>query len=262
MKIEVPVLKLEDSRISQGRDMIVQESTLTVYLNGEELVSLLCTPQYQDELAVGFLVLQGLLKHREDLVDVEVDQERGLARVSVRGDALPPGQAVFKRVIASSGARGLSPQLGPHLGSDRLRDAGARYRARSLMALMHRFLGSSELYRHTAGVHSAALATADEMLVFREDIGRHNAIDKIAGHCFLRGLPTSNKVLLTTGRVSSEILTKAARLGVDCLVSRAAPTNVAVAWAEELGLTLVGFARGDRLTVFAHPERLEGLSGA
>jgi FdhD protein len=241
---------------------LAEEAALTVYLNGEELVTLLCTPQHQDELAVGFLVLQGLLKDPEELAAVEVEADRGLVWVKTRVDRPLTRQTMFKRVITSGCGRGVTFQFLNEAQLPNLAGVGGPFSAPALLELMHRFQHASELYRLTGGVHSAALASEQGILVFREDIGRHNAVDKIAGHCFMNRVSTADKLLLTTGRVSSEILTKAVRLGVPCLVSRSAPTNVAVSFAEELGITLIGFARGRRLTVFTHRERLTGFRNA
>lgn len=114
----------------------------------------------------------------------------------------------------------------------------------------------SETYRLTRGVRNTALATLDEIILFRDDIGRHNAVDKIVGHLFLRHIPLQDKVLLTTGRLTSEILIKAARVGIPVLVSRNIGTSLAIELAESLGITLIGFARGGRFTVYSGRERL------
>ncbi len=121
---------------------------------------------------------------------------------------------------------------------------------------MHGLLRGSELYRAAGGVHSAALATAGEIVIFRDDIGRHNAVDKIHGECFLRDIPVADKILLTTGRISSEILVKAAKLGVAILVSRSSPTDLALELAARTGITVVGQVRGGGLTIFTGEERV------
>ena len=117
-----------------------------------------------------------------------------------------------------------------------------------------------ELYRFSGGVHASALADRKNLLVVAEDIGRHNTLDNIQGECLLRGLSTGDQLLLSTGRVSSEMLLKAARMQIPIVVSRHSPTGSAISLARDLGIALVGYARGSRLTVYSHPERLGRFS--
>ena len=113
-----------------------------------------------------------------------------------------------------------------------------------------------ELYRLSGGVHTSALSDTKDLLVVAEDIGRHNTFDKIQGECLLRGFATKDRLLLSTGRVSSEMLLKAARMQTPVVVSRHTPTGRAISLARDLGIALVGHARGNRLLVYSHPERL------
>jgi FdhD protein len=121
---------------------------------------------------------------------------------------------------------------------------------------MKQLLERMELYRHSGGVHASALADTKNLLVVTEDIGRHNTLDKIQGECLLKGLSTKERLLLSTGRISSEMLLKAARMQVPVVVSRHSPSETAISLARELGIALVGYARGNRLMVYSHSERL------
>ena len=113
-----------------------------------------------------------------------------------------------------------------------------------------------DLSRDSAGVHSAALSDGTDILFFSEDIGRHNAVDKLIGKAFLKGVPIENKILFTSGRVTSEIVTKAGRNRFPILISRAAASCMAISYAEDMGITLVGFARGDRMNIYTWPNRI------
>jgi FdhD protein len=118
------------------------------------------------------------------------------------------------------------------------------------------FIERSELFKATGGVHGAALCDADNLLIFSEDIGRHNAVDKIFGECILKDISMDNRIIITSGRVSSEILLKVARASIPLLISKSATTNLAVKLANELGVTLIGFVRGERMNVYTHRWRI------
>jgi FdhD protein len=115
----------------------------------------------------------------------------------------------------------------------------------------------SILFKSTGGAHAAALCDTEEILVFKEDIGRHNAVDKVFGECLMRGIETYGKTLLTSGRISSEMLLKAVKCEIAVVVSRSAPTSLAVQFAEAAGITLVGFARGRRMNIYSKDHRIE-----
>ena len=122
--------------------------------------------------------------------------------------------------------------------------------------LMESLEERAELFKSTGCVHSAALADQEQILCFFEDIGRHNAIDKIIGECLLAGIPTDDKIIVSSGRLSSEILLKAAKLKIQLLVSRAAPTSLCIELAESLNVTLAGFVRGKRTNIYTHGWRI------
>jgi FdhD protein len=127
---------------------------------------------------------------------------------------------------------------------------------RDILALVAEFQHRSEVYRATGGVHSAALCDTKSLLIFSEDIGRHNAIDKIFGQCLLEDIPTDDRIVITSGRISSEILLKVARRNVPIIVSKSAPTNLGVRLANDLGITLLGFVRGKRMNAYTHDWRI------
>ncbi|NVL92945.1 MAG: formate dehydrogenase accessory sulfurtransferase FdhD, partial [Desulfobacterales bacterium] len=115
----------------------------------------------------------------------------------------------------------------------------------------------SKIYRITHGVHSAALCDAKNILVFADDIGRHNAIDKIFGQCLLEDIPTNDRIILTSGRISSEILLKVAKRNIPIIISKSAPTYLGVKLADDLGITLIGFVRGKKMNAYANDWRID-----
>jgi len=251
---EVRAWRIKDGSREEILDSVVIEAPLTIYFNERELVTLLCTPEHMDELAVGFLRSEGLLAGREDFLSVQVDAGKGLAWVSGKEKALA-GQTFLKRYITTGCGKGTS-FYAFHDTANKPVTSDLKVPAEELLALMRLVQQGSELFARTGGVHSAALCTVREILIFRDDIGRHNAADKIIGRCFLDDVPVGDKVFITSGRISSEILLKTAKAGIPILVSRSAPTALGIEIAEQVGVTVAGFARGSRLNIYTHPQRI------
>lgn len=242
-----PVLHVTDQGASRTEAAVVEESSLTIVFNGQELVTLLCSlgdPQY---LAAGFVQSQGLIKSREDIKTMAVDSPGVVSIETVKKVDVSPGC-----MLTSSGGRDSG------IRQPRKVSAGHQMRvpAARVFALMNDLEDRSWTFRATGGVHSAALCSTDGMLIFNEDIGRHNAIDKVFGHCLLQGTVAKNSLVLTSGRVSSEILLKAAMRDVPVIASRNAPTDLAIKLADDLGMTAVGFVRGEDMTVYTNDWRI------
>lgn len=251
---EVRAWRIKDGCREEMTDPVVVEAPLTIFFNERELVTLLCTPEYLDELAVGFLYSEGLMAAREDFRSVRVDAGRGLAWVDGKEKVLA-GQTFLKRYITTGCGKGTS-FYNFHDTTSRPVTGDVKVSAEALLALMRRVQQGSELFARTGGVHSAALCSIDDIVLFRDDIGRHNAADKIIGRCFLDGVPVGDKIFISSGRISSEILLKTAKAGISVLVSRSAPTALAIEIAEQFGVTVVGFARGSRFNIYTHPQRI------
>jgi FdhD protein len=243
-----------DSKES-AEDIIVKEFPLTIMLDGQELVTLLCSPADLKYLAIGFLYSEGLLKSKDDVKRVIVDEVKGVVRIEIREGKLRDSEAVFKRLITPGCGRGASFYSAADTGLEKV-ESKLTVTAAEVFELMKAFQHRSLVFRTTGGVHSAALCDNRNILIFSEDIGRHNAIDKIFGQCFEHNLTTNDRLILTSGRVSSEIIVKVARRRVPLLVSKSAPTSSGVKLADELGITLVGFVRGTRMNVYTHDWRV------
>ncbi|MHB1125926.1 MAG: formate dehydrogenase accessory sulfurtransferase FdhD [Bacillota bacterium] len=257
VKAEFPAIRCTGSEKTSFIDQLAQEAPLTIHLNGREMVTLLCSPQHLEELAVGFLFSEGLLRKKTDLVSVKIDESDGLAWVETTANS-PIAEATFlKRYITTGCGRGTSFYSLTDAIQEPVADTKMQLSVESILLLMENMQSRSVLYKETGGVHGCALCTPEELLLFREDVGRHNAADKISGRSLLDEIETSDKLLLTSGRISSEILGKAVRLGVPVLVSRAAPTALGLKLAQERGITVCGFARGRRINVYTHPQRIK-----
>jgi len=254
----ITIRQIQGDRDQLVTEEIAEEKPLTIYLNEQEIITILCSPGHEDELAVGFLLAEGLL-YEESLVEqVKIDPDQGLAWVTAQ-KVNRLGRDTWKKRYLTTGCGGGTTAFYNLMDLKQCRPLSLRenmitpHEARGLMQLMQK---KAQLYKKTHGVHSAALFTTQEMVVFREDVGRHNAIDKIAGYCFLNGIAPDEKILASSGRISSEMLLKAVRLQVPIILSRSAPTSLAVDLAQELRLTLIGFIRGNLLKIYTFPQRV------
>ena len=251
---KVPILRVIKESQKQVEDTVVTEFHLTIVLNNRELVTLLCSPAKLDFLTIGFLYSEGLINSKDIIKDIVLDPERGIIDVTTKEPMKSPEDILSRRIIASSGGKGASPLSAVHPRS-RI-DSQIHISPPEVLNLIQEFVHHSELFAATGGVHSAALCDTKAILVFSEDIGRHNAIDKVFGECVVKDIPTHDRLLITSGRVSSEILLKVAKRNIPILISKSAPTNLGVKLANDSGITLIGFVREKRMNVYTHTWRL------
>lgn len=252
----INVLLITPEATTNAQSMVAREFPFTIILNDEELVTLLCSPEDLKYLAVGFLASEGLIGSQEDIKQITVDDRTGVVRVAINKTENISGDLIFKRVISSGCGRGASFYSAADTESQVVTSA-MKISADEIFILVNQFQHYSRLYQATHGVHSAALCDRKNILVFNEDIGRHNAIDKIFGRCLLEDIITDNRVVITTGRITSEILHKVAKRGIPILISISAPTNLGVNIADTLGITLVALVRGKKMNVYTGAWRIE-----
>lgn len=251
----VQALRIKNGESNPVEDPVTKETPLTVYLNDEELVTLLCTMEYPDELAVGFLYSEGFLKSREDIIEIKSNEELGSVQVKSKRTAAIAKETFLKRYITTGCGKGSTFYHLADAVCQPVND-GFRIHSEEILNLMTQAQRMSELFKETGGVHSSAICTKEKILFFREDVGRHNTVDKLAGRCLLDNINLDDKILITTGRISSEILIKTAKMGMPLLASRSAPTDLAVKHAQELGITIVAFVRNQRMNIYSYPDRV------
>jgi len=252
----IPILRLTEESRSNLDDVVAREFPLTIILNNQELVTLLCSPKDLNYLAIGFLFSEGLLESKDEISKVIVDDQRGVVRVETKADKALTNEFLFKRLITSGCGRGASFYSAADAQQQAKVESAMEISTGKVLSLVREFQQRSEIYRTTGGVHSAALCDAQSILVFNEDIGRHNAIDKLFGECVLKDISTDERMVITSGRISSEILLKVARRKIPIIVSKSAPTDLGVRLANNLGVTLLGFARGKRVNVYTNDWRI------
>jgi FdhD protein len=243
------IIKIKENSSDEIDDFIAVEKRLRIAVNGKNILNLYCTPSMIREFVVGIIFNEGLISGEwcADRISIEYGEE-------ILVDIPSSGKVnEGPRTITSGCAGGIS--IMRELPGKKLSDSAA-FRAASIKNIFREFQKRSEVYRLTGGVHSAALSDGQSMLAFAEDIGRHNAVDKVIGCFLLENIPFEGKVMLASGRLSSEIVSKCARCGIPVVVSRAAPTSLALEIAETAGITIVGFIRGDRMNVYTGRERI------
>ena len=227
------------------------EMALTIFVDNTELVTILCTPTKLNCLVLGFLYSERVISGMSDVASMRVCEEDSLADVKLSKPGYKPPA---RRTLASGCGGGIS-------FTTEMKEVESKLTVKpeEVFSLMKQLNERAELYRFSGGVHTSALCDNGNVLVAAEDIGRHNTLDKIVGECLLTKLSTADKLLLTTGRISSEMLSKAVRMEVPIVVSRSSPTDRSISLAQKLGITLIGYVRGNRLSVYSHEERLQPL---
>ncbi len=249
--------KVSGGEFIEKEDVVIDESRISIYLNGEKTISMMCIPKNQEAHAVGFLMSENVISSIEDIKSMEV-KEDGLEvyiEATVDADML---QNLYKEKTLTSGCGG--GITGNIAGSVEVpfNQVSMKVKPETISSEVKKFYEDSELYLLTGCVHKAMLYLEDKSTVTAEDIGRHNAIDKVVGLCKLQGLDTTKSVLFVSGRLSSEMVVKAVMHKIPIVVSRTAPTHLGVKTAHTHGITLIGFARGKKMNIYTHAGRIIG----
>lgn len=242
-------------------DVIVEEKALTLYANDSEIATVVCSPWELEYMSYGFLFSEGILRDIDDVEDFYLDEEKGQAYLEIKGfEENPSGRLFMKRVVNTCCGRS---RASFYYSNDALLaktvDSKIQIKDVQVFTLMEELEEQAVLFKETGGVHSAALTDGKEILSFHQDIGRHNTLDRILGQAKLEKTSLEDKMILFSGRVASEIVLKISKMGIPILISRSAPSSLALDLAEDLGITVIGFARENRFSVYTHPERVEGI---
>jgi FdhD protein len=232
-------------RLREVKGDVVREQPLTVFVNGEKFITLLSTPLKLDRLVVGYLWLEKVIGSVDEIARLRVSDVDGRAEVELTR----PVELPRERILTSGCGGGITFRIDPRV-FPRI-ESGLRVEPARLFDRMKELYRGATAYRASRGIHGAALADPDRLLFLAEDVGRHNAVDKVVGEALLSRTPTRDRILLNTGRVSSEMLLKGARMGVPLVVSRTSPTEMAVSLAEQLGITVVGYLGHDSFNLYA-----------
>jgi FdhD protein len=245
------IQRFAKGRMRSTERSVVREAPLCLTVNGRELATLIGSPHQLNFLVAGFLHNQGFVENLDDFQCLGICQEFGLAHIRLTKEIT----ARLVPTLTSGCGTGISFNLtGTELRSMQQQDVC--YTAAAVFALMHDLNRLTEQYRCHGGIHSAAVGDDSGLLLYAEDLGRHNTFDRIAGEALFRDLDLAGKMLVTSGRVSTEMVAKAARLGIVLIASRTSPTNMAIEMCEAVGISLIGYLRGESFELFSHPERI------
>ncbi len=208
-------------------DLIIKEHTLQLFINDKYYTTYDCSPELLPELIIGNLAINGLINTRSDIDFIDIKDD--CIKVNIPEKISLPNR----------------PQ-----------ETELKITAKQVLELMHKHLDSSPLHKSTGGTHVMSVATNDDIIYSCQDIGRHNALDKLYGYCLQNNINTSDKIFLSSGRISKEICFKAVKMGIKVFIARATVSSQAIDLARENNITVTGFTRGNRFNIYSHPHRI------
>lgn len=242
------IIKYQGTLSETVEDSCAVEKKCVISVRGKEFLSLYCTPMMVKQLVTGLLMTEGLVTKKISPEEMKIVHGDDITVDLLVDENISPEQFTATRCLGGFTVQ--KKRTFKKINDD------FSLTTKTLKELFDDFQQRSELFKMTGGFHSAAISDGKTILSFVEDIGRHNAVDKVIGDILLKDISFKGKVMLVSCRVSSEIISKCSRWGIPILASRSAPTDLAIEIAEMSGMTLVGFVRGDRLNVYANPERI------
>lgn len=253
------VLRVDNEQVKTLEDMIVTEYAVTLKINQQEFVTMVCTPEYVEDMVVGYLASERVIRNFEDIENIWYQQEEGFVHITTKRLNPYYQQIQNKRYITS--CCGMSRQgfvfANDALTAKTMKDSNIQITTEDCFRFMQEMQNTALTFKQTGGVHNAALCDRNGIILTRMDIGRHNALDKIYGYCLRQQIDMRDKIIVFSGRISSEILLKVSKIGCAIVLSKSAPTELALQLAEQLGITTVGFIRYNSLNIYTHPQRIQ-----
>ena len=230
---------------------VIEEGAITIYVNGFELATVMCTPRDPLQLALGFLANEEVISSYEEVRIEHVCDAGDCVDIWLSHSILDRPR---RRIITSGCGGGLTfSDLASYHKPIR---SDLSIQPEKLSDLINRLQNQDSLYARSRGVHTSALSDGERLVMLAEDVGRHNTLDRLRGECLRQGIDSSGMILLATGRISSEMINKAVKMGCPIVASRTSPTSMSVGLAREWNITLCGYVRRTSMNVYARPERL------
>ena len=246
---EVNIKRINNDQQEQTSDIIIEEIPLDIFINHEFYAVLMCTPIEVKELAIGFLFSEGIISSVNSIKSIEVLYETRVCvvlthEINVDYDSV--------KAITSGCGKGSVHVKSFEESRIKLVESNYKFAIKNVLRLMKEFNSKSELFKQTGGVHSCCICGDNSIIAFSEDIGRHNALDKVIGKALMSNIDLKDKFVMTTGRISSDIVVKVAKVGIQVIVSHSAPTTLALSIASDAKITIIGFARGSRMNIYCN----------
>lgn len=252
------IMRYTDGKFSEEEDFVAIEHPVTIRINEEEFMTIVCTPEYIEDMIIGFLASEGVIPNYKSIEKIWTQEELGIVHIQTSQHYSFYEKMLNKRYITSCCGMSRQGFIFAHdaLIAKKMTKQTVFLSPEKCFSLMEGMDQSADMFHQTGGVHNAALCDEFGIILSRLDIGRHNALDKIYGYCLKHNISVRDKIIVFSGRISSEILLKVAKIGCEIVLSKSAPTELALVLAEDLGITTVGFIRGRSLNVYTHPERI------
>lgn len=251
--VEVNLTRIKGNKIEEISDLVARETIFTILLNKKKLVTLNCSPEKYKYLGLGFLYTSGILQKKENIISLVIDEKQGLMDIKIKGASLSSENIINSNLW-----------IGSYQQSEELKetplsiDTSLKISSDLVYSLIFEMQERANFFKLTGGVHSCALVDKQgSIILFSEDISRYNTIDKILGEAFVNDITTEDKIILTSCRITSGILKKIIIGKLPVVISRAAPTDLAIKLAKRMGITLIGFVREKRMNIYTHPQRIE-----
>ncbi|WP_455543971.1 formate dehydrogenase accessory sulfurtransferase FdhD [Intestinibacter sp.] len=238
------VVKVDNKDYANELETIIGEFPLALVINEQYSNTFLCTPENLDQLVAGFLMTKGVIKSKSDIRSIEVDFKNRIAKATIK-----------KSEDCDKGKRYYLNDL-DYVDLKPIEKTETTIKVSDIYEVMKENLTSSELFKNTGGVHSVAIYDNEKLITIREDVARHNAMDKSIGYCILNNIDLKDKIIFVSGRISCEMILKAAKAEIPIVISKSAPTNLSREIAKKLNITLVGFVRGERMNIYTNPQRI------
>ena len=258
--IACKVIKVVEDKSYDCDELLVCEYSLTIFLNKKRLATLLCSPEKLRELTLGFLTTERLITSLTDILNFDLDEEKGIVEVETINKDTSRESFYSKKVDLES----IKSTSGKVSGAQNFLNevncepvkSDLRLDVNKIYDFMTEDLDYSQVFKTTGGVHCVALCDTQEIRVIAEDVARHNALDKVIGEALIKDIYLKDKIIILSGRVSLEMILKAAKLQIPVIISKSAPTSLSVLLAKKVNITLVGFVRGNKMNIYSNGERI------
>ena len=252
--VEMDVVKLKNGKVIKTQDNVATEIPFTINVNEKEIATLLCSPIHLKELAYGFIFTSGFIKSIKEIKSFSLDTTKWIASIELEN--MPEPSLMEKRLYTTGCGKGIMYSNISEIAHRQPIENNIAIHSSQITEITKWFQHCSELFKATGGVHTASLSIKGDIPeTFFDDVGRHNAVDKVIGKALMDGIDFSEAILVSSGRTSSEILHKVRACGIAIIVSRGAPMHQTVLRARDMGIMVIGFARSVNFTIYSHEER-------